>query len=546
MTQQEALKILKTGANVFLTGAAGSGKTYVLREYIKYLKDYGVNVGITASTGIAATHMNGMTIHSWSGIGINNDLSKEEMEGREYLSRRIKNANVLIIDEISMLHHFRLDLVEKVVKFFKNNDEPFGGLQVVVCGDFFQLPPIQRSGEAEAKFVYHSKAWENLNFKICYLHEQHRQSDLKYLSVLNAIRGSVVSDEIRDVLNSRIDVDLETTLKPVKLYSHNANVDIENEKELSKLPGKVFSYEMNSKGKSTIAEALKKSCLAPEILQLKEGAKVMFVKNNFEKGYANGTTGIIEECDNYNVKVRVSGGRIVNVEPESWRIEEDGKTKAEVMQYPLRLAWAITIHKSQGMSLSAAEIDLSRAFEKGMGYVALSRVCSLAGLTMKGFNETALLTNDEVADFDREFNKTSKKHTDEINKFSPAELEKLHNNFLNKIGVSSGEKKSKKTNTVSETKNLIGEGLSIKEVAKKRELKETTITDHVEKIIAKNPDFDISHLRKDISDSRYDEIVEAFQETKPDKKGIYPLSPVKEILGDDFSYDEIRLVRLFL
>ena len=206
MTQKEALDILKTGRNVFLTGAAGSGKTYVLREYISYLKNIDADVGITAATGIAATHMGGTTIHSWSGIGIRDSLSKSELQEiaeKSRIKNIVRKAKILIIDEISMLHHYRLDLIDKVLKEIKNSAEPFGGLQVVFCGDFFQLPPVRRAGEGEVFFAFHSEAWKNLNLKVCYLSEQHRQSDTEYLKVLNAVRDNAVSEEITEILRTR-------------------------------------------------------------------------------------------------------------------------------------------------------------------------------------------------------------------------------------------------------------------------------------------------------------------------------------------------------
>ena len=162
MKQEKALNILKAGKNVFLTGSAGAGKTYTLNQYIQYLKERKVPVAVTASTGIAATHMNGVTIHTWAGIGIKDSLSKKDldaMKDRKYLREHLENAKVLIIDEISMLHAKQLDMVNQVLKYFKENDEPFGGIQVIFSGDFFQLPPVGDSGESNReKFAFMAKA----------------------------------------------------------------------------------------------------------------------------------------------------------------------------------------------------------------------------------------------------------------------------------------------------------------------------------------------------------------------------------------------------
>lgn len=448
MTQKEALEILKMGRNVFITGAAGSGKTYLLNEYISYLRGAGVGIGVTASTGIAATHMNGLTIHSWSGLGIKDNLNKYELQDlleKPYLKKRFEEARVLVIDEISMLHHFRLDLLDRIARAFKKNEEPFGGLQVVLCGDFFQLPPVSRYGEPPARFAYHSAVWENLGIKVCYLEEQHRQSDHKYLEILNAIRDNNMTENILGRLQSRLEKKTDA-LEPTKLYSHNANVDAENERELAKIAGELHVYEMSHHGRKPLVEILEKSCLAPAALRLKIGARVMFVKNNFEEGYANGTLGVVEYCDRSKIRVRTASGKTIEAEPATWVIEENGEIKASLIQYPLRLAWAITVHKSQGLSLDAAEIDLSRSFEKGMGYVALSRVRSLAGLSLLGLNEMALKIDDEVMAYDQRFREQSASHACWLKNQFPEDKDKLKKDFLARVGGSSKLAKKKKKN----------------------------------------------------------------------------------------------------
>ncbi len=546
MKQTEALEILKMGHNAFVTGAAGSGKTHLLNEYIRYLREHGASIGITASTGIAATHMGGMTIHSWSGLGIRDVLTPydlEAMEEKSYLWKRFEDAHVLIIDEVSMLHHFRLDLVDQIARFFKRSDKPFGGMQVILCGDFFQLPPISRKGEESARFAYHSDSWKNLDLKICYLEEQHRQSDKEYLEVLNAIRDNTVSETILDRLRSRYKKPVENT-EPTKLYTHNIDVDAENMRELDKLTGEVFEYQMSGKGKENIVATIKKGCLAPDILCLKKGARVMMVKNNFEEKYANGTLGVVVDCDNYGITVKISDGRTVVVKPASWKIEEDGKTKAEITQYPLRLAWAITVHKSQGMSLDAALVDLSQSFEKGMGYVALSRVRTLAGLSLHGMNKTALMVDSEVLEFDKNFRASSHEHATELRKKSASEVLKTHKDFIDRIAPKGG-KKTKKPDTMEETKRFWIEGKTIAEIASLRTLKEGTIIDHLEKIKEQESKFDLTRIEKIMPKARLKKITDALIKGGQEG-GVYRLTPAKIILGTDFSFEEIRTARLFL
>ncbi len=543
MTQREALNILKTGRNVFLTGAAGSGKTYVLKQYIEYLKEINAVFGITASTGIAATHMGGVTIHSWSGIGVKDYLNKNdviEIAETSRIKKVVANASVLIIDEISMLHHFRLDLIDLVLRQIKNLNEPFGGIQVVFCGDFFQLPPVHRSGEREAFFAYHSEAWKNLNLKVCYLSEQHRQNDDQFVSILNSIRNNNIDDGVYELLQDRFGKKPE--FEATKLYTHNKNVDEENGFELSKIGGRSCEYEMLEKGRKSLVETLKKSCLAPETLKLKVGAKVMFVKNNFEKGYVNGTLGTVIKCGVENIEVKTLSGNVIEVERESWALEEDGRVRAEISQYPLRLAWAITIHKSQGMSLDAAQVDLSRSFERGMGYVALSRVRSLEGLYLSGMNNMALLVNEEVLDMDKKFQRLSETNSFHIRTMGDTKLFDMHQDFKKKIERESGPKK---INTVEQTKIMIDQGLSIKDIAKKRGLKAGTIFDHIEEIKESDPTFRLYHLKNAIPNSKFKNIYGAFKKVGI-IDGAYRLGPVKEMLGSKYSYDDLRLVRLFL
>ena len=547
MKQTEALEILKMGHNAFVTGAAGSGKTHLLNEYIRYLREHGASIGITASTGIAATHMGGQTIHSWSGLGIKDALTPydlEALEEKSYLWKRFEEAHILIIDEVSMLHHFRLDLVDQIARFFKRSDKPFGGMQVILCGDFFQLPPVSRSGEEPARFAYHAESWKSLDLKICYLEEQHRQSDTKYLEVLNAIRDNTVSEPILDRLRARYMKKPVGTVEPTKLYTHNIDVDAENMRELDKLPGEVFEYQMSGKGKENIVATIKKGCLAPEILCLKVGARVMMVKNNFEEKYANGTLGIVTDCDNYGITVKIGDGRSVVVKPASWKIEEDGKTKAEITQYPLRLAWAITVHKSQGMSLDSAEVDLSQSFEKGMGYVALSRVRTLGGLSLKGMNKTALLVDEEVLEFDKNFRATSHEHTTELREKPASEVLQAHKDFIERVAPHGG-KKTKKPDTVEETKGFWIEGKTILEIAVVRGLKEGTIIDHLEKIKEQEPKFDLVNIEKEITKARLKKITDALIKSGMEG-GTYRLTPAKIILGPDFSFEEIRIARLLL
>ena len=198
MNQSQALKILQAGHNVFLTGSAGTGKTFLLNQFIEYLKKQNIKVGVTASTGIAATHINGRTIHAWMGMGIfqtMDDKQLKKLKKNQEVRDRIKYTKILIIDEISMLDAERLDLIDKICKAIKDPFAPFGGMQVVMCGDFFQLPPIDKNGEA--KFAYDAKVFKSGKIKVCYLEEQFRQNDLRFVKILNKIRKTYKSQSSR-------------------------------------------------------------------------------------------------------------------------------------------------------------------------------------------------------------------------------------------------------------------------------------------------------------------------------------------------------------
>jgi len=438
MTQDDALSILKLGVNVFLTGEPGAGKTHTINQYIEWLRERGVEPAVTASTGIAATHVGGMTIHSWSGIGIKKDVNQydiENIQSREKTYRRIVEAKVLIIDEISMLDARTLESIDRVLRTLRRrplmDEQPFGGLQVIFVGDFFQLPPVSR-GES-AHFAFQSEAWKAANPVVCYLSEQHRQEDGDFLDLLGAVRRNKVEQRHRDVLRARMHG--EGKVKATRLHTHNAEADRINDESLAKVEGKTHVFHMTTRGASSLVESLKQNCLSPETLVLKEGASVMFTRNNFDEGYVNGTLGKVTGfASNGNPIVKTKNGKIEAKEGE-WSIADGSKILAQIKQIPLRLAWAITIHKSQGMSLDAAIIDLSQAFEYGQGYVALSRVRTLEGLFLEGFNDQALLLHPTIQQQDAQFRAKSDAAQKRISTIPSGEREAMEKNFLKAIGA---------------------------------------------------------------------------------------------------------------
>ena len=410
MDQELALAILLSGRSALLTGAAGTGKTYLLNTFIAQARKRGKKVSVTATTGLAATHLGGNTIHSWSGIGVSDHLPNNFFE-RLSKTRRdvISKTDVLIIDEISMLHDFRLDMIDKVLRTVRENDQPFGGIQLVMSGDFFQLPPVNRPNEQGGGFVVYSDAWQELQPAVLYLDRQYRQNDEQLLEILTALRTGDVRRRHVEALLAR------TKIEPpdgdiTELHTVNVDVDDINIQKLAELPGEERSYQQTTTGSKIYVENLQRSVLAPENLVIKLGALVMAVKNSPQKLYANGSIGTVVDFElltEYPV-VEFRDGRRVTMVPDVWELRDGERKRASISQVPLRLAWAITVHKSQGMTLDVAKIDLRKAFVEGMGYVALSRVRDLDNLYLYGINRRALEVSPDALAIDEVLRQASR------------------------------------------------------------------------------------------------------------------------------------------
>lgn len=567
MTQDRALDILKTGANVFLTGEPGSGKTHTVNRYVSYLRSHGVDPAITASTGIAATHIGGTTIHSWSGIGIRTSLTKRDLDdiaSKEHVAKRIRRAAVLVVDEVSMLSPDTLAAVDAVCREVRQGAEPFGGLQVVLVGDFFQLPPVTADqdrgrgatllGNSDGRFAYSSAAWSRLGLLTCYLTEQHRQDDGDYLGVLAAIRRNQFTARHRSHLASRQVQPHAAPDDVPQLYSHNVDVDRVNEAKLATIPGRAYSFGMASHGPEKLVAALARGCLSPETLSLKVGAAVMFTKNSPLEGYVNGTIGTVvgfTQGSDYPV-VKLRGGRKVAVEPAEWTVEESGRVRAGIRQLPLRLAWAMTVHKSQGMSLDAAVMDLGAVFEFGQGYVALSRVRRLDGLHLLGFNERAFQVHPDVLAQDDLFRVASESADVAFGELPPSELSQMQENFILACGgtreaagdVALGRAPKVKVDTLAETAKLLAEGRSLAEAAAARSLTRGTIIAHVEKLKQRDPSFDLSFLRRELP-ANADEVRAALLSSRT-PEGTYSVGVARAKLGGAVPYGDIQLVKVVL
>ncbi len=559
MNQSRALDILKTGANVFLTGEPGSGKTYVINQYIAWLEAAGLHVAVTASTGIAATHIGGMTIHSWSGVGARDTFTQYDLDQimtREKTIRRIKRAHVLVIDEISMLDGKMLDMVDIICRTARQKADAFGGLQVIFVGDFFQLPPVTRQGDA-MRYAFESRAWDTARPLVCYLSDQFRQEDELLLSLLNSIRRNQIEEDHFTLLSEQTDIAYEG-IEPTRLYTHNADVDQVNTTKLAALLGKPKTFKMSGKGSKPLLEGLIKNCLSPDLLVLKEGAMVMCTKNNFEAGYVNGTLARVVgfDLDDGNPIIETTDGRRITMVTQSWDVIEDGKVLASIEQVPLRLAWAITVHKSQGMSLDAAEIDLSKAFVYGQGYVALSRVRSLAGLKVLGMHPNALQVDPKIVRRDTQFKSDSESAETTFIEMEESDLATLHEQFVLGCGgklptaaqvaaAAAGATPTtrvQKESTYAITRQFIEAGESMRAIATQRGMAESTVLTHIEKL-AEDGLLTAAHLTQLLDGAGVTPADIKKVRAAIDAVGKETLKPIFEKLGGEYEYPVIRLVR---
>lgn len=409
--QKAVIESFEAGKNIFVTGGAGTGKSYLL-NFLK--RNYSTSrLEITASTGIAALNVGGSTIHSWAGIGLAN-LPIEQIVENIFSSkfirarRRIRQARALAIDEVSMISSEVFEILNRVFQAVRENNQPMGGLQMVMFGDFLQLPPINRDSQ-NYNFCFRSTTWKDLDFETFELVQPFRQNDEEFVRILNNLRFGEITAEDKKILESRIKAsDNNQAIRPTILTTHNYRVEKINDLELKKIPREEIVHKAEFSGAPERIEFLKRNCLAQEHLRLKVGAQVMMIKNTYQKdGIINGSLGIIKDFSprKFFPIVEFSGGKTITIGTEEWLLEKFDETKkdmvveAGMVQIPLILAWALTIHKSQGLTLDKISCDLSESFSPGQIYVALSRARSLNDVFIESINFNRLSSNTEAASF---------------------------------------------------------------------------------------------------------------------------------------------------
>lgn len=398
--------VINTNRSVLITGNGGTGKSWLL-EQIKKKKQ----VAVTASTGIAAVNVGGSTIHSWSGLGIGTVpidklLSKLRRDEKDYNSsklQRLIDCQTLAIDEVSMLEGGYFTLLDQFLRAVMYSDMPFGGKQLILLGDFLQLPPISRT--SIPKFVFETPSWMELDPEVCMLTKTFRQEDQEFADILNAIRLGKLDDKGRGLLNECYTrADPEPKKPGIVLHTHNEGCDQINQQGLDQCVSqgaRLKQYAAKDSGVSQHhIQSLDKNCLAPYNLSLCIGARVMLLKNlDTYSGLANGSMGIVSNLHDDEVWVDFDNGVSTSVKRMDWELKEGEELLARRSQIPLRLAWAVTVHKSQGMSLDKVYCHLDKCFSAGQAYVALSRARNREGLYLKGSTHIKIAANPRAVQF---------------------------------------------------------------------------------------------------------------------------------------------------
>ncbi len=431
---QYAFNKYKNGENIFITGPGGSGKSIFIKKLVKYANDYDIEISVCAMTGCAALLLEcgAKTIHSWGGFGIakgKNSEIADNIANNKYKRTNWRKVQILVVDEISMLSYKLFELMELTARKTRKNEKLFGGIQLVFCGDFFQLPPVGDNDDIfTRKFCFESELFDKVfpNENKIQFTKIFRQKDIIYSKILNKLRVGKISQKGIHELNKCIGKTCQnkSLVRPTIIHPLKSNVEQINQKSLHDLPGEISSFNINYElldiedipnnkkqhifdiNKSKIEneyKILENTINCPKSLKLKVGAQVMCTVNidlDEDKPICNGSQGIISHFHSASgfPVVRFNNGLLKHITPHSWTSENI--PIVYITQIPLILAWAVTIHKIQGATIDIAEIDIgSGIFEYGQSYVALSRVTNLEGLFLKSFDPSKIKINSKVQQF---------------------------------------------------------------------------------------------------------------------------------------------------
>lgn len=396
--QSNALELLRSGENVFLTGGAGSGKSFLIRQFMKEIET--TEMPILASTGAAAVLLGGRTFHSFFGLGIMDggpDATYARASKDNKLMARLRKVEGVIIDEISMIPGQALMIAEALAQRARESKLPWGGMRIITVGDFAQLPPVTRTGQRDWCFL--NQVWEASGFQSVMLSHNQRVSDNLFLDILSDVRHGLSTGRVRDFLNEHLQ-DHDPDHPGTRLFPRKLNADNFNQKKLDELAEEEVTIDSIYFGSEKHIELLMKSAPVPAKLVLKLGCRVMFLQNDPQRRWVNGTRGVVTDITLDKVTVKKDNGREVQADKSSFALQDaEGNILASVIQFPLTLAYATTIHKSQGATLDDLWCDLSSLWEPGHAYVALSRLRSAEGLHLIGWSPRSIIVDPKVLSF---------------------------------------------------------------------------------------------------------------------------------------------------
>ena len=413
--QEVTYRILsETNNNVFLSGGAGTGKSFVLGNYIDSVKIRerkwcGGNLyPVLASTGVAAMLIGGRTLHSFFGLGLARESPRvliERVCQNKYVSDRIRRTEEMFIDEISMVPAKILSIIDEICRRLKGEETlPFGGIRVITCGDFLQMPPVTK-GSTSPDWAFRNHSWNNSNFTNCVLNVVHRTGDFEFASILNKVRLGIYDMDVYNLLKSRvIDEDKIDSFEGTRLFPFRASVRELNLKKLQELPADEIIFPTEYEGEDKYRDTTLRSCPVEEFLVLKEGALVMLRTNHPEGLFVNGTLAhvikIIHDGKDKRVVVELESGEDITLGQQKFEyLSGSGSVLGVAHNFPLSLAWASTIHKSQGATIDRVCVDLRGSWETGQAYVALSRVKSREGLNIIGWDDNSISVSEEAVGF---------------------------------------------------------------------------------------------------------------------------------------------------
>jgi ATP-dependent DNA helicase PIF1 len=400
--QKYALKCVSEGNNILLTGSAGTGKSYTIKYIIEYLNNANKKYAITASTGTAAVIIGGQTLHSFLGLGLGTGTVKEILNNilkNKKKHESILNLEVLIIDEISMIDKDLFEKISLILSIIKSNDVYFGNIQIILVGDFCQLAPVK------GKYCFLADIWNKMNIKIVLLEKLIRHDeDLLFQQILKIVRKGRCTDNIIKVLNKLKDTEFENGIIPTKLYPINVNVDKINNIEIEKLKacGNI------SKTYTAISSSDKEKEVGKFTIELTLNAQIIIIRNiNVEESLVNGTRGIIKHLGNDFVVINDINGNIHTIKYFTDTFNNSISSKSSyIIHMPIRICYALSIHKSQGMTIDALELDLGpNIFTCGQSYTALSRARKLSSIKIIDIDKDSFRTNIDVKNFYKDCNK---------------------------------------------------------------------------------------------------------------------------------------------